>query len=89
MLKLVGVDNGSGVVLPTGETVKNGTYSPLSRPVFVYVNSEAAKREEVITFVNFYLDNASILVSDVGYIALPDGEYQKGKTAFAAFTGKN
>lgn len=88
MLKLVGVDNGAGVVLPTSETVKDGTYSPLSRPVFVYVNSEAAKREEVVTFVNFYLDNAATLVSDVGYIALPNEEYQKGKSAFDAFSIK-
>src|SRR5690606_5114222 len=82
MLKLVGVDNGSGVILPTSETVKDGTYAPLSRPVFVYVNSEAAKREEVVAFINFYLDNAATLVSDVGYIALPTEEYQKGKSNF-------
>ncbi len=88
MLKLVGVDNGSGVVLPTSETVKNGTYAPLSRPVFVYVNSEAAKREEVISFINFYLDNAATLVPDVGYIALPADEYQQGKAAFDAFANK-
>jgi phosphate transport system substrate-binding protein len=88
MLKLVGVDNGSGIVLPTSETVKDGTYSPLSRPVFVYVNSEAAKREEVVKFVNFYLDNAATLVPDVGYIALPSEEYQKGKSAFDAFSAK-
>jgi phosphate transport system substrate-binding protein len=88
MLKLVGVDNGSGIVSPTSETVKDGTYSPLSRPVFVYVNSEAAKREEVVKFVNFYLDNAATLVPDVGYIALPSEEYQKGKSAFDAFSAK-
>ncbi len=88
MLKLVGVDNGSGVILPTSETVKDGSYSPLSRPVFVYVNSEAAKREEVVMFVNFYLDNAATLVPDVGYIALPTEEYQNGKSAFATFSSK-
>ncbi len=87
-LKLVGVDNGSGVILPTSETVRDGSYSPLSRPVFVYVNSEAAKREEVVKFVDFYLDNAATLVPDVGYIALPAEEYKKGKSAFAAFSIK-
>jgi phosphate transport system substrate-binding protein len=88
MLKLVGVDNGQGVIIPTSETVKNGTYSPLSRPVFIYVSDAAAKREEVIKFIPFYLENASTLVPDVGYIALPDAEYQKGLTDFSSFTSQ-
>lgn len=88
MLKLVGVDNGQGVVLPTAETVKNGTYAPLSRPVFIYVSDAASKREEVIEFINFYLENASTLVPDVGYIALPDAEYAKGITDFDNFTAQ-
>ncbi|MDH4058478.1 MAG: PstS family phosphate ABC transporter substrate-binding protein [Cyclobacteriaceae bacterium] len=86
MLKLVGVDKGSGAILPTSETVKSGTYSPLSRPVFIYVNSEAAKREEVVTFINFYLKNAASLVSDVGYIALPANEYETGLASFSKFS---
>ncbi len=84
-LKLVGVDNGNGVVLPTIETVKNGTYAPLSRPVFIYVTKIAAQRAEVSAFVNFYLTNASTLVPDVGYIPLPDEAYQKETTKFNAF----
>src|SRR5690606_16749322 len=50
-LKLVAVDNGSGAVLPSPQTVEDGTYAPLSRPIFIYVNSEAAKRPEVVAFV--------------------------------------
>lgn len=88
-LKLVGVDNGQGVVLPTSVTVKNGTYAPLSRPVFIYVSDAAAKREEVIEFISFYLENASTLVPDVGYIALPDAEYEKGMSDFNSFTTQN
>ncbi|MFZ1808299.1 MAG: PstS family phosphate ABC transporter substrate-binding protein [Cyclobacteriaceae bacterium] len=84
-LKLVGVDNGSGPIEPSTQTVKDGTYAPLSRPVFIYVNDVAAKRPEVVEFVNFYLNNASILVPDVGYIALPQAEYQKGLDAFKSF----
>ncbi len=86
VLKLVGVDNGAGVILPTSETVKNGTYAPLSRPIFIYVNSEASKREEVVTFINFYLANAPTLVPDVGYIALPAEEYETGMAAFKTFS---
>jgi len=88
-LRLVGVDSGSGPIEPSSQTVKDGTYAPLSRPVFIYVNNVAAKRKEVIAFVNFYLNNAASLVPDVGYIALPQEEYQKGLDAFTEFTTAN
>lgn len=84
-LKLVGVDNGKGVVMPSVQTVKDGTYSPLSRPVFVYVTDAAAKRPEVSSFVNFYLNNAPTLVPDVGYIPLNDEEYTAEIAKFDAF----
>lgn len=76
-LKLVGVDGGKGVVLPSVETVKNGSYAPLSRPVFIYVSGASLERPEVAEFVQFYLENASVLVPDVGYIPLTDDEYQE------------
>lgn len=88
-LKLVGVDNGAGVVLPTTETVKNGTYAPLSRPVFIYVAKSAAQRPEVSAFVNFYLSHAMELVPDVGYIPLPDSEYKKEEAKFTSFLSSN
>lgn len=90
-LKAVAIDdqneaNGKGAILPSPETVKNGTYAPLSRPLFIYVNSKAAARPEVIKFVDFYLDNASALSSEVGYIAMPDEEIQKQKQKFQDFS---
>jgi phosphate transport system substrate-binding protein len=87
VLKLVGVDNGAGAVLPTIETVKNGSYKPLARPVFIYVTDTAAKRNEVASFVNFYLDNAPTLVPDVGYIPLSAEEYQQELSKFREFSG--
>lgn len=87
-LKLVGVDNGKGTVQPSTETVKNGSYSPLSRPIFIYVSSKAVKRPEVRSFVDFYLDNAGELAQDVGYIALPEDQYQKERDEFSAFQSK-
>jgi phosphate transport system substrate-binding protein len=87
-LKLIGVDNGTDVVKPNMETVKSGSYSPLSRPIFIYVSSEAVKKPEVVNFVNFYLENASELVPDVGYIPLPDENYANLKTAFAEFVNE-
>ena len=76
-LKLVGVDNGSGIVQPTLETVSNGTYAPLSRPIFIYVKNSIKDRKEVQEFTKFYLENAANLVQDVGYIPLPSSEYEK------------
>lgn len=84
-LKLVGVAADKGVVFPSAETVKNGTYTPLSRPVYIYVSDVAAKRDEVKAFVAFYLDNASVLVPDVGYIPLTDEEYTKESEKFDSF----
>lgn len=81
-LKLVGVETDKGVVLPSAETIKNGTYTPLSRPVFIYVSKVAAKREAVTAFVNFYLENADVLVPDVGYIPLSGTEYENALLKF-------
>lgn len=84
-LKLVGVDNGEGVVMPSLETVGNGSYAPLSRPIFIYVSSLAVEKEEVKEFISFYLESASSLVAEVGYIPLPDAEYTKEIEKFKAF----
>lgn len=84
-LKLVGVDNGSGAILPSFETVKNGTYAPLARPVFIYVTDAAARRPEVVAFANFYLTSAEKLVPDVGYIPLTAEEYQAELAKFKTF----
>ena len=74
-LKLIAVDGGEGPVAPSIETVSNGTYSPLSRPLFIYVNSTAAKKKETTKFVEFYLQNAPVLCEEVGYVPLPETEY--------------
>jgi phosphate transport system substrate-binding protein len=87
-LKLVGVNGGNGVITPSAETIKNGTYAPLSRPIFIYVSRSAAKRPEVKLFVDFYLKTASELVPDVGYIALPDEQYKKEAEEFKSFAGQ-
>lgn len=84
-LALVAVDGGEGPILPSMETVGNGTYKPLSRPIFIYVSSKAAQRKEVVEFVNFYLEMAPELSKEVGYIPLPADEYNKQKEKFDAF----
>ncbi|MBN2522567.1 MAG: PstS family phosphate ABC transporter substrate-binding protein [Bacteroidales bacterium] len=84
-LRLIAVDGGNGPVAPSIETVSNGTYSPLSRPLFVYVNSAAAKRPEVQEFMKFYLKNAPVLSEEVGYVALPAEEYEIQTNKFLSF----
>ena len=88
-LKLVAVDNGTAAVKPSMETVKDGSYNPLARPIFIYVSSKAVAKPHVVEFVNFYLENAGNLVADVGYIPLPDDQYAKGKADFQAFVQKH
>ena len=89
LLKLVGVDygkadNGDGPILASVETVRNGTYQPLSRPMFVYLSKPALERKEVSSFIEFYLDNAEKLSAEVGYIPLPTKAYSLGKDRVAA-----
>ena len=78
-IKLVAVDSGNGCVTPTAETIENGTYSPLARPLFIYVSKQSMERPEVKTFVEFYLDNAAELATEVGYIRLGEAEYASNR----------
>lgn len=87
ILKLVGVDNGEGPVTPSLETVKNGTYAPLSRPLFIYVNNTAVARAEVVEFVSFFIENSAELAKEVGYIPLPQEEYTNQLAKFKEFAG--
>jgi phosphate transport system substrate-binding protein len=68
-------------VAPTPENVENGTYTPLSRPLFIYVNKSELNRPEVRSFVEFYLENADELASEVGYVPLPAEEYAASLSA--------
>jgi phosphate transport system substrate-binding protein len=78
-LKLVPIDGGKGPIAPTQTTINNGTYAPLSRPIFIYVRPDALDRKEVRAFVDFYIDSAAMLASEVGYIPLPDAVYARAK----------
>jgi phosphate transport system substrate-binding protein len=70
-LKLVAVDNGHGCVLPSARSVTDNTYQPLTRPLFLYVNVNAATRPWVQEFVHSYLNMGSTkTVSKVGYVPL-------------------
>lgn len=88
-LKLLGIDdgddtNGSGPIQPSPQTVKDGTYRPLSRPVFIYPTVKALERPEVLSFLDFFLSKGVPLVREVGYIPLADGEYDLVRKRLAA-----
>ena len=75
-LRAVKIDGGKGPVAPTVENVINGTYSPLSRPLFIYVKESSASRPEVREFVQFIMTQGADLVTEVGYVPLPKNAYQ-------------
>ncbi len=66
---------GGKSIEPSTDSVVNGTYQPLSRPIFIYVNADSLKRPEVKEFVEFYNRNAPKLVKEVKYVALPPAAY--------------
>jgi phosphate transport system substrate-binding protein len=74
-LRAVGIDNGKGAVLPSEQTVLNGTYTPLSRPLFIYVSKAALAKPEVKAFVSFYLKNTEKLAKEVNMLPLPTAAY--------------
>lgn len=81
----IDAENGNGPVTPNAETVKSKEYTPLSRPLFIYVNSKSLQREEVQRFVSFYLEHCGTLASDVGYVALTPDELKMTQTRWKEF----
>jgi phosphate transport system substrate-binding protein len=77
-LKAVAIDNGKGPVSPSEKTVLDGSYQPLSRPIYIYVSKKALAKPEVREFAEFYLKNAPKLVKEVKYVPLPDKVYAVG-----------
>ena len=84
-LKIVPIDEGNGPVAPTARSINDGTYSPLSRPIFVYLNTDSLARPEVRSFVDFYIDNAAGIANEVGYIELPEEMYQASRDALRPY----
>jgi phosphate transport system substrate-binding protein len=82
-LKVVAIDAGKGAVVPSAQTVEDGTYQPLSRPVFIYVNIKSAERPEVRQLIEFYMKNAPALVQEVKFFSLPAQAYATNLKHFA------
>lgn len=84
-LKVVPIINPttSKAVLPSLQTVMDGTYAPLSRPLFIYVNKKSVDKPEVKEFVDYYIKNAPKLTKQVGYVPLPANAYKLAQERFA------
>ena len=72
-LKVLGIAPGEDIaaaVKPTDETIEGGQYTPLSRPLFVYVNKASLRKPQVAAFMRYYLEQGQTLVGEVGYVKL-------------------
>ncbi len=82
-LKVVPITNDKATVAPSAETINDGSYFPLSRPIFIYVNPASLEKPQVAKFVDFYLSSAKDLVREVGYVELSDNAYSLDKAKIA------
>jgi phosphate transport system substrate-binding protein len=87
-LKLLAVDGGEGPQIPTPETVRDGTYRPLSRPLFIYVRKDALERPVVAEYVKYYLANENDVAPSVGYVPVTDEIMKANQDRFAAAVGE-
>jgi phosphate transport system substrate-binding protein len=76
-VRAIAIDNGSGCVPPTVETIESGAYTPLARPLFIYVNRASLDDELVAAFLRFYMESAAELAREVGYVPAAAAVYQQ------------
>ena len=86
-LKALEIDNGEGCVAPSVETAQDGSYAPLSRPLFIYPSDKAIERPEVVDFINFYIENIDDIVTEAQYVPLTDDQKATLAEEFDALTG--
>jgi phosphate transport system substrate-binding protein len=86
-VKTLEVDSGDGCVAPTNETVQNGTYEPLSRPLFIYPSGQALQNEATREFVQFYVDNYDAIAEQAKFVPLTDEQAQQSKDEVAQLAG--
>jgi phosphate transport system substrate-binding protein len=86
-LNLVSVDAGKGCVAPSDKTIQDGSYTPLSRPLFIYPSKSALKKPEVAAFVKYYLDNYADLASTAQLVAMTPEQATKSQAAYAKVSG--
>ncbi len=86
-LKAVEVDSGDGCVAPSVETAQAGEYTPLARPLFVYVKKESLERPEVKEFMRFYLENLDTIAETAQFIPLTEEQTAEQMTKYDEAVG--
>jgi len=86
-LTAVQIDSGAGCVTPSVETAQDGSYTPLSRPLFVYVSKQALAKPEVKAFFDYYVANDATIASDALFIPLNEEQKAKLESDYAALAG--
>ena len=86
-MRAVGVDGGDGCVAPSVETVLDGSYTPLGRPLFVYASDQSLQRPEVRAFLEFYLENEQQIAEQALYVELSDEQQQEAEDKLARLGG--
>ncbi len=86
-VKAVKVDGGDGCVEPTNDTVQNGTYKPLSRPLFIYPSKKALQNEATSAFVKFYVDNYDAIAQQAQFVPMTAEQAQKAKDTVTQLEG--
>ena len=84
-LQVLKINNGKATVEPSEKTINDGTYSPLSRHIFIYVAKKSAQKTEVQSFVKYYINEAINIVHQVGYVPLKKEAYAKSLVEFEKF----
>jgi phosphate transport system substrate-binding protein len=86
-VKAVEVDGGDGCVAPDTQTVQDGTYKPLSRPLLIYPSQKALRRPEVKAFVEFYLENQDQITEQALFVPMTEEQLKKSQDAVAQISG--
>jgi phosphate transport system substrate-binding protein len=86
-LKAVEVDSGGGCVAPSAETARDGSYAPLSRPLFIYPAKSSLDKPEVMAFVEFYLENDAEIAEAAQFIPLSEEQKGEAQSAFDSLAG--
>jgi phosphate transport system substrate-binding protein len=80
-LKALEIDNGKGCVGPSIETAQDGSYAPLSRPLFIYPSEDALQKPEVKAFVDYYLENVGSVAESLGFVPLTEEQLSESEAA--------
>ena len=86
-LTAVQIDSGAGCVAPSVKTAQDGTYTPLSRPLFIYPSKQALAKPEVKAFFDFYVANDATIAADALFIPLNEEQKATLESTYAALTG--